>query len=713
MHYSGKNIPLPSCREYTKILLEKVESVIKRMRWKAFFFLNNDDNTEESTNEDAGTPNETYGLKSKRTPPVINEMIKFEQDMLSMVENIEFRQVKNTFQSKLTEDVKKITSSDCIFVEADKTRNMYKMDVTDYNKLLTENITQKYKLADPGVVTEIDAEFNSITEKLNISERIDKTSERQAFITLKDHKESFATNTKCRLINPTKTELGRVSKIMLDSINAEIRRQISVNQWMNTTSVLEWFNNLHDKKNLSFLVFDIVEFYPSISEELLTRCLSWARQYATIKDTERDTIMHARRSLLYHHKGTAWEKRDTNKQFDVPMGAYDGAEVCELVGLYILSEINCNLDFDSVGLYRDDGLAVVRSHSGRRADCLRKDLIRIFQSCGLSITVQTNLKSVSFLDTTLDLNTGEHQPYKKPNDDVVYIDYLSNHPPTIIKNLPPAIGKRISELSSTKDIFKKAAPTYNEALKSSGYGEAIEYNVADNPTTQSRTRRKKRRHRQTIWFNPPFSRNVKSNIGNIFLKLIGKHFPRGSNLHKIFNKNNLKISYSCMKNINSIIKSHNTKIMKKSEKQAPAKSCNCRDKTSCPLRGECLSNAVVYKATVLSDNTSVSYIGLSGGSFKTRYGNHTKSFKHERYEKETELSKYVWGLKRRGAKYYIHWEIVKKSDTNRRGSGTCNLCLEEKLAIISKDDKINKRAELISTCRHNKRKKPADRARKR
>ncbi|PIK56751.1 hypothetical protein BSL78_06332 [Apostichopus japonicus] len=86
-----------------------------------------------------------------------------------------------------------------------------------------------------------------------------------------------------------------------------------------------------------------------------------------------------------------------------------------------------------------------------------------------------------------------------------------------------------------------------------------------------------------------------------------------------------------------------------------------------PLRGNCLVNDVIYKATVTSGTDNASYIGLASGEFKKRYNNHTKSFQHDRYKKETELSKHIWQLKEKKAEYSIHWEIVSQS---RRTSGS-------------------------------------------
>ena len=75
------------------------------------------------------------------------------------------------------------------------------------------------------------------------------------------------TTLKFRLINPAKNELGRISKVILDKINLAIREHFSFNQWKNTQNVIDWFNEIPDKKVHKFVVFDIKEFYPSIKEQ--------------------------------------------------------------------------------------------------------------------------------------------------------------------------------------------------------------------------------------------------------------------------------------------------------------------------------------------------------------------------------------------------------------------------------------------------------------
>ena len=159
--------------------------------------------------------------------------------------------------------------------------------------------------------------------------------------------------------------------------------------------------------------------------------------------------------------------------------------------------------------------------------------------------------------------------------------------------------------------------------------------------------------------------------------------------------------------MNAIIKSHNQKISKNS-RQTSKRNCNCKDKVKCPFKGNCLSRAVVYKATVKSDFNEKSYVGLTGSTFKDRYNSHQYSFRHKSCRKSTELSKYIWDLKDKGINYEIQWEIMRQSNINMRESGQCNLCLDEKIEILKlKGSAINKRSEIISTCRQRKKKHSA------
>ena len=111
-------------------------------------------------------------------------------------------------------------------------------------------------------------------------------------------------------------------------------------------------------------------------------------------------------TYLFDDSG-AWVKKDGNLLFDVTMGSFDGTEVCELVGLYLLNKIKPLLGSNNVGLYRDDGLAIVHEANGSTVDRLRKNIIRIslFKDEGLSITIDTNLIETDFLDVSFNLNT--------------------------------------------------------------------------------------------------------------------------------------------------------------------------------------------------------------------------------------------------------------------------------------------------------------------
>ena len=178
----------------------------------------------------------------------------------------------------------------------------------------------------------------------------------------------------------------------------------------------------------------------------------------------------------------------------------------------------------------------------------------MFKYCGLSITRKCNLKSVDFLDVTFDLVNEIYKPYRKPNNKPLYIIKHSNHSPNILKQLPKSIEKRISETSSNTDVFNRSIKIYNDALHESNFKETLKF-VIPAPKNNDENQKRKRK-RNIIWFNPPYSKNVKTNIGKTFLQLLSKHFPKEHEMHKIFNKNTVKISYSCMNNISSILSTH-------------------------------------------------------------------------------------------------------------------------------------------------------------
>ena len=133
---------------------------------------------------------------------------------------------------------------------------------------------------------------------------------------------------------------------------------------------------------------------------------------------------------------------------------------------------------------------------------------------------------------------------------------------------------------------------------------------------------------------------MKTNIGKLFIKLVKKHFPKNCKYHKIFDLNNLKLSYCCTNNVGNIIKLHNSKVLSKTNDNINRK-CNCRSKANSPLNGECLTQCPVYKATSTITSNSFVYYGTSEGEFKSRYNNHTKSLRCHECMNEIKLSKRV------------------------------------------------------------------------
>ena len=142
--------------------------------------------------------------------------------------------------------------------------------------------------------------------------------------------------------------------------------------------------------------------------------------------------------------------------FDVPMGSHYGVEVCELVGIYLTGKLSSIIDKKNVGLCKDDGFSVIENTNGPKLDDLRKDAIAIFHNVELEITIDINLTTTDFLDVTLDLFTGKYHPCRKPNDSPLYVNANSNHPPTILKQLPSMEGTCLSSLLINKDEFNKA-----------------------------------------------------------------------------------------------------------------------------------------------------------------------------------------------------------------------------------------------------------------
>ena len=159
-------------------------------------------------------------------------------------------------------------------------------------------------------------------------------------------------------------------------------------------------------------------------------------------------------------------------------------------------------------------------------------MCKIFKHNSSQITIEANKKVVDFLDITLDLRTAIYKPYKKQNSNLTFIHKQSNHPPSIIKNLPKSINKRLSTYSKNAQIFNETCPPYTEALKNNGYNTNL---PLDRTCTDKNNEKNKTRKRKITWFNPPFNINVATNVAKTFLILIDKHFHKNKRLSKIIN----------------------------------------------------------------------------------------------------------------------------------------------------------------------------------
>ena len=144
--------------------------------------------------------------------------------------------------------------------------------------------------------------------------------------------------------------------------------------------------------------------------------------------------------------------------------------------------------------HRDEWLAVFKNTSGPQSKNIKKTFQKMFKNKTLDIIINCNKKIVNYLDVTLNLNDGSCRPYKKPNDETNYIHVNSDHPPSILKQLPVSIEKRLSSLSSSKEIFEEAAPYYEQYLSNCGYKEKLNYRDPTSPNLIT-----KRNHKELFY----------------------------------------------------------------------------------------------------------------------------------------------------------------------------------------------------------------------
>ena len=216
---------------------------MKHVEWQVYFHENPVDEDDRR---------ETYGFPSQKSPPwkngVISPLLKpFREEVAKLAGSIKYRpQKKSTFQKELRKVVSTIERNPHMLIPADKTSNFYEMKPENYEKLVRDNVTTKYRkcVDDDGRPTnepfnEVNREDRKVAKDLKIDDRVFVTQKREAVIFLKDHKQNFRNNPQCRIINPTKQELGKASKQILEKVVEKIRKVSNLNHWKNTTSVLQ------------------------------------------------------------------------------------------------------------------------------------------------------------------------------------------------------------------------------------------------------------------------------------------------------------------------------------------------------------------------------------------------------------------------------------------------------------------------------------------
>ena len=118
---------------------------------------------------------------------------------------------------------------------------------------MIDNITKSYIKTNTAAINTINKEAICIVERLHLDDRVEQFNQRESFVTLKDHKENFQNNPKCRLLYPTKSEIGITSKYYIEKINENIRTTTNINQWKNTQAVITWFKFIENKRSSSFI----------------------------------------------------------------------------------------------------------------------------------------------------------------------------------------------------------------------------------------------------------------------------------------------------------------------------------------------------------------------------------------------------------------------------------------------------------------------------
>ena len=266
--------------------------------------------------------------------------------------------------------------------------------------------------------------------------------------------------------NQTQIDIKNIIQNIVTKILDNLRHILQ-----NSLDIIKWFQNIKHKKNIAFIQFDIIDFYPFLTKELLLQSINLAKNYTNITQEELD-ILACKKSVLINNY-TTWEKMTTNN-FEVTMGSFNSTQIADLVGIYILDTLGRFINLNSFSIYRDNCLISI-PNSNKALTCkIQKQVIIAFKYMGLKIEISLNLKIVNFLDVILNLNDNSYKPFNKFNTIPRYINVSSNHPTSMIKQIPNVINIRIIDYHLQK-TFNNHKEFYNETIYKSSYKNELQY----------------------------------------------------------------------------------------------------------------------------------------------------------------------------------------------------------------------------------------------
>ena len=205
------------------------------------------------------------------------------------------------------------------------------------------------------------------------------------------------------------------------------------------------------------------------------------------------------------------------------MGAFDGAECSELIGLFMLNRVVHEKKIfkpEEIILYRDDVLSMSEG-DGPTMERKSKAFKNIFKQEKLNVTCETNLTRVKFLDVLFDLKENSYKPYHKANSKVRYVSSGSNHPCVVLNNIPIGINQRLRNISSDAEAFNSEKRIFQEALYSAGHKHELSFHdrkrkIRFGPSSKRKHKESNSAHskeRDVIWYAPPFDLFSATNIG--------------------------------------------------------------------------------------------------------------------------------------------------------------------------------------------------------